>query len=143
MSTALSAEDALIAVMISISAADADMTDAEMRTISAIVDLLPVFAEYDRDHIGRVSSIVVDLMGEDDGLETLLGLVAEALPEGEARETAYALACDVAAADGTVRLEEMRLLEMMRYSFGVSRLKSAAIERGARVRYIRQLQAPV
>jgi tellurite resistance protein len=139
MTTALSAEDALVAVMISVSAADADMKDAEMRAISAIVELMPVFGEYDRGRIGMVSDTVVELLSEDEGLETLLGLVRDALPEGDPRETAYALACDVAAADGAVPLAEMRFLEMLRHTLGVSRLKSAAIERGARVRFIRKI----
>lgn len=140
MSTALSAEDALVAVMISVSAADANMTNAETRAMSAIVDLLPIFEDYDRKRIGRVSETVVDLMSEQEGLTTLFGLINEALPEESiGRETAYALACDVAAADGSVRLEEMRLLELLRHSLGIGRLKCAAIERGARVRYVREI----
>ena len=50
-------------------------------------------------------------------------------------ETAYALACDVAAADGQVKQEESRLLEMLRYRLDLDRLAAAAIERAARARY--------
>ena len=52
-------------------------------------------------------------------------------------ETVYALACDIAAADGKVEIEEMRLLEMFRYVLGVERLAAAAIERGSRARHMR------
>ena len=51
-------------------------------------------------------------------------------------ETAYALACDVAAADGTLAESELRLLEEMRYELNIDRLHAAAIERGARARHM-------
>jgi tellurite resistance protein len=49
-------------------------------------------------------------------------------------ETAYALACDIAAADGFASQEELRLLEMLRHELAVGRLEAAAIERGTRAR---------
>ena len=58
----------------------------------------------------------------------------KSLPE-KLRETAYALACDVAAADGTIAQEELRLLEIIRHELRVGRLPAAAIERGARARH--------
>ncbi|HHC28973.1 MAG TPA: 2-dehydro-3-deoxyphosphooctonate aldolase, partial [Rhodobacterales bacterium] len=51
-------------------------------------------------------------------------------------ETAYALACDVAAADGTLHTPELRLLEEIRYELDIDRLHAAAIERGARARHM-------
>ena len=51
-------------------------------------------------------------------------------------ETAYALACDVAAADGTLNESELRLLEEIRYELNIDRLHAAAIERGARARHV-------
>jgi hypothetical protein len=74
------------------------------------------------------------LKGED-GLDKILKLVRAALPE-RLRETAYALACDVAAADGKVTVEESRLLDMIRYELQVGKLVAAAIERGARARHM-------
>ncbi len=53
------------------------------------------------------------------------------------RETAYALACDVAAADGKVQEEEALMLEMIRHRLNIERLAAAAIERGARARFMR------
>jgi len=57
-----------------------------------------------------------------------------ALPE-KLRETAYALACDVAAADGKVTQEEARILQMVRDHLQIGRLPAAAIERGSRARH--------
>ena len=72
---------------------------------------------------------------EEDGLEALFGLIRDALPE-QLHETAYALACDVAAADGRLEETELRLLEEMRYELTIDRLHAAAIERGARARHL-------
>ena len=133
---ALSAQDALVAVMLATSAADESMTDRERASIISIVDLLPVFIRYDTDRVHQVSGMVTDLFTEEDGLDALLGLVESALPD-HLRETAYALACDVAAADGRVAMSELRMLEELRHELHVGRLAAAAIERGARARHLR------
>jgi tellurite resistance protein len=96
--------------------------------------MLPVFAEFDVDHLKSISQVVFDLFEQEDGLDALFGLVREALPE-RLFETAYALACDVAAADGTLDEAELRLLEEIRYELNIDRLHAAAIERGARARH--------
>lgn len=136
MTEALSAQDALVAVMIATSAADERMMPSEFREIAAIVEVLPVFEGYDPDRIGRVGALVSDLFQEEDGLDALLGLVGDALP-AHLQETAYALACDVAAADLRVPFTEIRMLEELRDQLGLDRLISAGIERGSRARHQR------
>jgi hypothetical protein len=51
------------------------------------------------------------------------------------RETAYAIACDLVAADGEATQEELQLIELLRRRLGLDRLIAAAIERGARARF--------
>ena len=133
---ALSPQDALVAVMVATSASDQNMTDSELVSITGIIDVLPVFEGYDRDHIATVSNLVGDLFEEEDGLDALIGLVEQSLPD-HLRETAYALACDIAAADKRVNMNELRFLEMLRHDLRVGRLAAAAIERGARARHQR------
>ena len=127
---ALSAEDALVAVMIAVSFSDEQIRTAELMTITQIVNHLPAFADYDADRIALVSRTVMDLFAEEDGLDALFGLVREALP-AKLNETAYALACDVAASDGRLGEAELRLLEEIRHELDLDRLHAAAIERGA------------
>jgi tellurite resistance protein len=62
-------------------------------------------------------------------------MVRDALPD-RLWETAYALACDVAAADGSLGQEELRLLAEVRHELNIDRLHAAAIERGARARHL-------
>lgn len=132
----LSPQDALVAVMVAVSISDEQMRTSEMVAIQRMVNHMPVFADYDADRIRRVSQTVYDLLEEEDGLDALFGLVREALPE-RLYETAYALACDVAAADGTLRDTELRMLEEVRHELNVSRLHAAAIEQGAKARHQR------
>ena len=127
-------QDALIYAMVVMSAADRSMSDSELNTIGEIVRHLPVFKGFDANRLPQVVGACMDYLDDEDGLDRLLDDISEALPENLC-ETAYALACDVAAADGTATQEELRLLQMMRDRLPVGRLPAAAIERGARARY--------
>lgn len=127
---------ALIYVMVMVSAADRNMTDAELRMIGEIVSFLPIFQDYDPALLPHSTAACAELLDADDGLDRALEVIRAALPP-RLRETAYALACDVAAADNEPHQEVMRLLEMIRYRFDIDRLVAAAIERGARARFTR------
>jgi len=134
ISHSLTPEDCLVAMMMAVSASDEDIRISELVTIEAIVNHLPVFSDYDTDRIKSVSQTVFDLFSEEDGLDALFGLIRDNLPE-KLNETAYALACDVAAADGNPGDSELRLLEEIRYELNIDRLHAAAIERGSRARH--------
>jgi tellurite resistance protein len=133
---AFSPQDCLVALMIAVSASDENIATTELVKIEAAVQLLPIFSDYDTDRITHVTQVVFDLLEQEDGLDALFGLVRESLPK-RLFETAYALACDVAAADGTLGEPELRLLEEIRYELSLDRLHAAAIERGARARHLR------
>lgn len=132
---AFTPQDALVAIMIAESASDETIRTSELVTIERIVNHLPIFAEYEFDRVKRVSATVLDLFEEEDGIDALLGLVTEALPD-KLYETAYALACDVAAADGRLQESELEMLAEIRYALNIDRLHGAAIERGARARHM-------
>ena len=131
----MSPQDCLIAMMVAVSASDENMRTSELIRIQTQVNHLPVFGSYDADRIEVVSRVVLDLFEQEDGLDALFGLVRENLPE-KLWETAYAMSCDVAAADGKIPEAEARMLEEIRYELSIDRLHAAAIERGARVRHL-------
>lgn len=131
----MSPQDALVAVMIAVSASDENVRTEELVAIQAIVNHLPAFAGWDDARLPGIAGMVFELFTEEDGLDALFGLIRGALPE-RLHETAYALACDVAAADGTLRGAELRLLEEMRDELNLDRLHAAAIERAARARHM-------
>ena len=128
-------QDALVAIMIAVSASDETIRTSELVTIERILNHLPVFAEYEGSRLKNVSTVVFDLFEQEDGLDTLWEAVRAALPE-RMFETAYVMACDVVAADGTAKESELRLLEEMRYELNIDRLHAAAIERAARARHL-------
>ena len=127
---------ALICTMVIVSAADSNMTDAELATIGEIVGHLPVFRDFDRDNLPNVLESCSQLLSREDGLDEAFAEIKQVLP-ANLRETAYALACDVAAADGDAVQEELRVLELMRHRLDIDRLIAAGIERGARARFQR------
>lgn len=132
--TTISHHAALIYTMVLVSAADRDMTDPELRMIGEIIQGLPVFRDYNIDLLPASSAACAELIDDEDGLEKALELIVDGLPE-RLHETAYALACDIAAADGRVHQEELRFLEMLRDGLRLDNLVAAAIERGARARF--------
>lgn len=134
MSQQLDTHSALIYTMVLASAADSEMTTPEVGVMSEIIKLLPVFKNYDLSTLSSTAAACAELLADENGIDTALELIDRALPE-KLRETAYALAVDVVAADGKASQEELRLLEMLRHTIGVGRLEAAAIERGAAARY--------
>jgi len=126
---------ALIYTMVLVSAADREMSDAELRTIGEVVRYLPVFKDFAEEELPTVAGDCAGLLDDEEGLDRVLSVIKSGLP-AKLRETAYAIACDVAAADGRATQEELRLLEMLRHALGIDRLIAAAIERGARARHI-------
>ncbi|MGE0665028.1 MAG: tellurite resistance TerB family protein [Sphingomonadales bacterium] len=125
----LTPHSALVYLMVIVAAADSKMENAEIDAMSNTVSKLPVFREYDRAKLLSAVQACTDILQHGEGLETVLGLVGEAVPSG-LRDTAYAIACTVAISDGKVGQEELRLLELIRHQLDIDRLTAAAIERG-------------
>jgi uncharacterized tellurite resistance protein B-like protein len=129
------AQDALVAIMIAVSASDESIRTSELVTIERMVNHLPVFADYPGDRLKSVSNVVFNMFQDEDGLDQLWEMTRRALPV-RMFETAYVMACDVVAADGKAGESELRLLEEMRYELNIDRLHAAAIERAARARHM-------
>src|SRR5437763_7394870 len=115
---------ALICTMMLVSAADRDMAETELKIIGDIVGDLPVFRDFDRQRLRGVLEECSRLLGGDNGLDEALKSIRKALP-AKLRETAYAIACDVAAADGEASQEELRVLELIRHRLEIEQLIAA------------------
>lgn len=136
MSNTISPHTALIYVMVTMSAVDSSMSDNELRKIGNIVTNLPVFRDFNEDRLVSIAEECGAILSEEGGLDAVFALVRDALPD-HLRETAYALAVEVAAADIDVQQEELRLLQLFRDTLEIDKLAAAAIERGARARHAR------
>jgi tellurite resistance protein len=132
--TTIDHHSALIYTMIVVSASDREMREAELRRIGDIVRRLPVFADFDENELSTVAKQCAALLADEDGMKAVLTVIAEALP-AKLRETAYALAWEIAAVDHRFGREETRIMELLRERLSLDRLVAAAIERGCRARH--------
>src|SRR5690606_9494191 len=89
-------QEALVYIMVIVSASDRDMRDEELARIGAIIRTLPAFRGFAQARTLEVAQDCRQLLHEDAGLVGVLEMVAETLTP-EMRETAYALAVDVAS----------------------------------------------
>jgi tellurite resistance protein len=131
---ALSAQDALIHLMIVAASSDAAMTDQELERVATLVGEAPVFAGFDISTLSGIANQAIDKINGAGGIDGLLDAAVAVLPK-RLEDTAYALCVEVAAVDLQLEQEELRLLEMIRDRLSLDRLTTAAIEVGARARY--------
>jgi tellurite resistance protein len=131
----LEPQQALICTMVLVAATGGGITDREIGVMTGLVQTLPVFREFSPAELDWATEAAVTLLREEDGLAHAGRLVRDSL-EPRLRETAYALACEVAAADGrTARQECLRMLQFVCEELRLDPLVAAAIERGVRARY--------
>ncbi|MGH7044047.1 MAG: tellurite resistance TerB family protein [Acetobacteraceae bacterium] len=131
---ALDPPEALVCTMVLVAAADGGMTDREIGVMSAQVQGLPVFRDFTSIRLATASDTAVRLLDETNGLDHAARLIGAALGP-RLRETAYALACEVAAADTIEQPETRQMLAFVRDALQLDPLVAAAIERGVRARY--------
>jgi tellurite resistance protein len=136
MSGTISTEQALIYTMVTMSGVEGKVNAIELAEIRQLVQTLPIFRDFDEHRLMTVAQEAGEILQETEGLKTILGLVKQALSP-RLRETAYALAVEVAASDLAVGKEELRFLAMLRDALGLDKLVTAAIERSAIARYQR------
>ena len=128
-----STHEALIYLMVITSASDRDMTDVELARIGDVVRSWPVFEDFKQDRLIAIAQDCQKMLHEKDGLEGVLERVGKALPE-RLHDTAYAAAFEVAAVDLEMRMEELRVLQLIRRQLDLDTLTAAAIARGAKAR---------
>ena len=134
MNTTVNTHQALIYVMVTMTAVDARIGDAELQRIGRLVQTLPVFEDFDPERLTHIAQECGEILQVDEGLNAVLGLVSQALPE-YLRATAYALAVEVAISDQRIWKEEVRFLARLRDTLDLDKLTIAAIERAASARY--------
>lgn len=129
LESTISTHTAFVYMMVLVSASDSEMTDNELKSMGSIVRSLPIFGDYDPERLVEDAETCAEILDADGGLEAVLGLIEEAIPDSH-HDTAYAVACEIAIADGHLTQEELRVLEILRHGLDIDRLIAAAIERG-------------
>jgi hypothetical protein len=132
----LNAPEALVLTMVLVAVADGGMTDREIGVMSGQVQTLPAFHDFTTEQLEEATDAAVSLLNEEDGLQHAARLLRSALTP-KARETAYALACEVIAAEPVAGQQSLEMLEFVQAELDLDSLVAAAIERGVRARYRR------
>ena len=133
---ALDAPEALVLTMVLVAAADGGMSDREIGVMAGQVQTLPAFHDFTAERLRSVTDAAVQLLNEEDGLRHAASLMCSAL-EPRLRETAYALACEVVAANPVTRQRTLEMLDFVRNELHLDPLVASAIERGVRARHQR------
>lgn len=126
-------EEALIYLMVISSASDREMSDAELGRIGEVVRTWPVFQDFEQDHLIEVAQQCQVIVQGHDGLDEVLALAQGVIPQ-RLRDTAYAAAFEVAAADLEMRMEEARILQRIADALGVDEDVVNAIEVACKAR---------
>lgn len=132
--SSLNPHAALVHTMVIASAIDAEMTDVELLRIGQLVDRMPAFDDYEPDDLTSDAEACAEVLASEGGVDEAIAQIKEALPV-RLRETAYAFACEIVAADRHASQEELQLLEVLSYDLEIDPLAAAAIQRGARARH--------
>lgn len=126
--------------MVIMAAADREINDQELAKMGRLTRYLPVFDTFEEEDLLPTTRHCSALLAEPEGLRVALSVIKEAIPE-RLYDTAYAAAVDLASADLNVRIEEIRILQLVRDLFELDKLTCAAIERGAIARFRRARSA--
>jgi hypothetical protein len=132
--TGLEPQEALVCTMVLVAATGGGISDREIGMMAGLVQTLPVFHTFSPTRLDTATEAVIALLREEDGLNHAAKLIRESL-EPRLRETAYALACEVVAADRFAEQDSLRMLEFVKNELNLDPLVAAAIERGARARH--------
>ena len=113
----LSKEEAFAAVSLVAIAADGVITEEEARGMFVQFYRMRTFAGYNDNQMSSMLNKLINII-KKQGLDALVGLAKESLPENM-RATAFAVATDLALADGEIAEEEKKLLTKVQQSLGL------------------------
>jgi len=128
-----SAHEALIHLMVVVSASDRDMTDTELARIGQVVRSWPIFMDFDPERLIEAAQDCQKRLARDGGLGDVLALAGEAIP-AHVGDTAYSMVLEIAAADLEMRLEERRVLELVRQTLDIDPGLARSIALGVKAR---------
>ncbi|MEO1610067.1 MAG: tellurite resistance TerB family protein [Pseudomonadota bacterium] len=134
MTDQLTIQQAIIYAMISTFAVDNQMSDVELARIGWIVRELPAFEGFDPDDLIVEAQACSRVVSAPNGLEVLLDMIDNALPE-HMRETAFILSAEIAASDQKASPEERRFLQLLAQRLGLDPLLVTALTRAAVARH--------
>jgi uncharacterized membrane protein YebE (DUF533 family) len=132
--SAISPQEALIYAMVAAAAADRTIAQMEITRMHSMVGELPAFRDVDDAWFSREAQECGKILAKPGGVDRVVRLIAQSLT-GELRETAYALAADVAASDFAIKDDERNFLQLLSQGLQLDDLVCAALQRSAQTRH--------
>jgi tellurite resistance protein len=123
--TKLSKEESFAAVMLVAVAADGMITEEEAHGLAVGMARMRMYAGFTSNQMGAMLNKLIGII-KKEGLETLVALAKETLPS-DMRETAFAVATDLALADGEIASREKDVLTKIQQSLGIPEDKAVNI----------------
>ena len=131
----LTPQEALIYAMVTVAAADRTISEHELARINTMVRELPAFHGIGDGWLSHEAQNCGRVLAKPDGIQTVVGMIVDGVPQS-LRETAYALAAEVAASDLTIRDDERNFLTLLAEGLNIDPLVRAALERSAHARHM-------
>jgi len=113
----LSKEEAFAAVSLVSVAADGVITEEEARGLFVQLYRMRMFSGYNDNQMSSMLNKLINII-KKKGMDALVGMTKESLPE-DMKATAFAVATDLALADGDIAEEEKKLLTKIQQSLGI------------------------
>lgn len=114
----LNKQEAFAAVMLAVSAADGNVSDEEVEDVVGRFTRMRLFSDMGTSQLTAMTGRLFRLL-KKGGSEELIRRGAPVLPH-DLRETAFAVAVDMAFSDGSVEEEEKRLIERLQQELGLA-----------------------
>jgi tellurite resistance protein len=105
----LTKQEAFAGILLGASACDGHIADEEVKGLFTITERMRMFENVSPNKWNSMMDVLHKYLKKEGPLK-LVDRCAEALPEG-LRQTAFANACDIVLADGTVEDEEKEFLD--------------------------------
>ncbi|MDH4980755.1 Tellurite resistance protein TerB [Hyphomicrobium sp. D-2] len=120
--------------MFAAAASDRTVSQPELLRINSMVAELPAFRALSGDWMSREAQDCGRLLSKPDGMGKVVQMIVAALSP-DLRETAYALAAEVAASDLAIKDGEREFLKLLEEALQLDALLKAALEKAALVRH--------
>jgi len=123
--TKLSKEESFVSIALAAVAADGIITQEEANGLIVGMMRMKMFRGYSSNQMGAVLNKCVNIV-QKQGVDALINLAKDSLAE-DMRETAFAVATDLALADGEIAQEEKNILTKIQQALAVPEDKAVNI----------------
>jgi tellurite resistance protein len=121
----LTKEESFAAIPLATIAADGVITEEEAQGLVVGLVRMKLYAGYNGNQMGAILNKLVGIIRKQ-GLDALVNMAKEGLPQ-DLKETAFAVAADLALADGEIAKQEKDILTKIQVGLGISEDKAVNI----------------